>query len=213
MGFPRDLWFDGLVQEYPAAEKYRTHVDRLVDDYFAEANQRADLEIEVESLREVVDGLNTRLDAYEDSERALKRRRSAVIDILTAQYEKASSYTNLVISLGYAAMIAVFTANAGLLTMTERRLAGCLLLTSLLFFVVWELYKMMVGGWLSKDLAAVVSSENFDLKLARHQARSGAANRRFAALWVWNLAICVPTGLGAGLLLIWGLFARPFLLA
>ena len=208
MGYPRDLWFDELVREAPQAEKYRTNLDRMIDEYFSEANDRADLESKLEEKSKEVEALKERLQSHEDSEKITAKRRKAATELLTISYERASTYTNVIISLGYAAIITVFTSNISLLSAMERRVVGVLILFSLLCFISWELFKMIAAGRSANYLAAAVASQDFDEAIEGYNAAIAKQSMTFARFWKWQLFVTIPTGLGAACILIWALFVR-----
>src|SRR5688572_20847673 len=71
------------------------------------------------------------------------------IKIITASYDKAAAYTNLIVVAGYAAFFGLWTLTKPYLPRELALWAALLMLLSAATFVVFEVYKMNVT---SRDL-------------------------------------------------------------
>jgi hypothetical protein len=131
------------------------------------------------------------------------------IKIITASYDKATAYTNLIVVAGYAAFFGLWTLTKAYLTKPLAMWAALLMLSSAATFVFFEVYKMfftsrsLVSKYIGlsdrikgKPLGQVLT------ELQKIDSEAKAEALRFLPAWRVSLLVAVITGLGGvGLLL------------
>jgi membrane-anchored glycerophosphoryl diester phosphodiesterase (GDPDase) len=145
---------------------------------------------------------------HEMAERAQREaheaRKAETISILSALYDRAASYTNLILAAGYAGFFTVWTTMKDTLSQTESLIAALSVTFSLLVFVFWEVGVMLCAA---KDLGAIQQAldapqEKFE-KLIQ-QAKISQERRSVSVRRLWFvilLATIVPGLIGAGVLI------------
>ncbi len=143
-----------------------------------------------------------------------ERRIEILIRILSAVFDKALAYTNVILIAGYVAFFTVWGNVKSLLSPTEMRLTALSVTISLLVFVAWEVTKMILSSRNLKGLLEVVNStpQDFDSKLRRQQERERRFNIRFLRFWPVVLVFTILPALVGVIVLIWT-FVRGLLFA
>ena len=71
----------------------------------------------------------------------------AQVKLISTIYDKATSYTNIIIVAGYAGFFALWSNTKQFLTPFQARLAAVLMGISICIFVFFEIYKMTLTGY------------------------------------------------------------------
>jgi hypothetical protein len=135
---------------------------------------------------------------------AHEARKAETISILSALYDRAASYTNLILAAGYAGFFAVWSTMKDTLTTTESLIAALSVTFSLAVFVFWEVGVMV---WAAKDLGAVQQALNAPpgkFEKLIEQAKLSQEKRAVAVRRMWFvilLATIVPGLVGTGVLM------------
>src|SRR6266700_379417 len=77
----------------------------------------------------------------DDTRRQIELVVETQIRIIAGAYEKANAYTNLIVLAGYAGLFALWQFTKDLLSRTQVLTAALLILTSIIIFVLFEIYK------------------------------------------------------------------------
>ena len=133
--------------------------------------------------------------------------------IITISYDKAASYTTVIIFGGYAGCFAIWQMTKDLLTKQQAYWAALLLLISLLSFVLFEVTKMVLVTRMVMKKAKVLQLPEVQSDPARllkelrglDQAQH-AATRPFMIGWAASVAVAVTCALGGA-----GVLAYAFL--
>ncbi|MEJ1096011.1 MULTISPECIES: hypothetical protein [unclassified Pseudoxanthomonas] len=197
MGVPMDTWFDALVAEHPDAEKYRPNMDRIIEMYWEETNDRASWEEKAKKLKLI-------LDDVLDGDKRLIARRQREKEANAAHYEKASGYANLIVSAGYAALIVAWSTTFRDIDKSYAMIVGALALTSLLLFIGWEILKMIASALEISRRATILAKADSELldALEADLDRNSPLNSIIERGWIWQLFLALPTGLASGVILI-----------
>lgn len=213
-------WFDQHVKHHPEAEQLRPHVERLfesaadaerrcidLDEILIEvckerdmlAEQRTDIELgqEVIYLRQALDGQKARWRRY--------------MELQAAIFDKASTYTNLLISAGYVGLFATWHLSKDFIAPSQNRIVAVSLVASLFFFIGWEVAKMIHGGLVVRKQAQLLSEvEPHQFKQAeeRLQGQHDFWKNYFERHWVVVLVLTIAPGLFAAVLLVASLLER-----
>lgn len=141
------------------------------------------------------------------SEKALKdeqdKKIETLIKVLSALYDKAAAYTNLIMVAGYAGFFAVWANMKGFMTPTEMRLSALSMIFSLLIFVLWEVTKMILTSRNLHRLLEVLNAPptEFDARLKKQQRDERVFNIGFLRAWrIVLVCAIVPALFAAGTL-------------
>lgn len=147
--------------------------------------------------------------AQQERDRISREIVETQIKIVSALYDKAVAYTNVIILGGYASFFGLWSLTKPYLPPALARLAALLMLLSVLTFVLFEVFKMVVTTRSLHRQSLILSDpegiNDPSILLRRLQEFSQAERKtsiRFVKVWVANVAIAVSTGLtAAGILL------------
>ncbi|QDS15163.1 hypothetical protein [Xanthomonas arboricola] len=97
-----------------------------------------------------------------DSQRSLLRESMAA----------AASYTNIIMVVGYAALIAFWTQGKDWFTKPTLLASGIAIALSIFLFVVWEVFSMLYRSLINYSIAQAVNSPGlFEERIAKHRER------------------------------------------
>lgn len=141
-----------------------------------------------------------------------EKRIEVLIKILSAVYDKAIAYTNLVIIAGYAAFFAVWGTMKAQLSEREMLASAFCITLSLIFFVFWETLKMVITSRNSRGLLRVLQAppDQFDTRLAEQQKGEQKLSVSLLRIWIIILFLTVIPGLVAGGILLFSFGRQLF---
>lgn len=126
----------------------------------------------------------------------------AQIKVVTATFNSAVAYTNLIMLAGYAGFFGLWQLAAEYLSKNEKLWSALLILVSLLLFVAFEVVKMIVIARGVRKKAAILNSPstagNPERTLAALQSFEKSLDRAtkpFMLYWTITTALCVASGL------------------
>lgn len=146
--------------------------------------------------------------AEREQERQAAEISDAQLKVVTATFDKAAAYSNLMLLAGYAGFFGLWQLTKDYLSKPQALWSAVLVLFSLAAFVIFEVVKMIIIHKGVMAQAAVLRSEagrkspqvlidNLN-KLSAVQERS---SKRFMVFWAITVGFTVLTGfLGAGVL-------------
>lgn len=125
-------------------------------------------------------------------------------EILAHVYEKASSYTNLVMIGGYAAMFAIWQLMKAHLTNGQELLIASLVTSSIILFAGFEVFKMISHALFFRKLDKIISSAIPDHERAQGwQIAWKDYSAKESTIWLYFLVPTVLTGFTAAFALLW----------
>lgn len=138
--------------------------------------------------------------------------REEFLQFAGAQYDKASTYVNLVIVAGYAGFLTVWNGVRTELTPFELRLSGAAIAVSLAAFVFWEVFVMLYAAQSLRSFAKVIEAKPHEFAVRfkenqRYQALAAVTVRRF---WLAALVLTLLPGLVAAGVLMYALIGSLF---
>lgn len=151
---------------------------------------------------------------YDDSSVSdyLKKETERRIQIISAAYDRAAAYTNLVILAGYAGTFTLWSFTKDFLPENTAITIALMMGISLFSFCGWEVYKMIyTSGHLRKQaeiLLRGLSPEQLDKALNDAQAESNKKHVELYKHWIIILIIAIPTGFGGALLMFYNFIAN-----
>lgn len=125
-------------------------------------------------------------------------------------YDKGMTYSKVILGLGYAGMLTIFAGTKQYLRPRQLLWTAAMISVSLIAYVLFEVGQMLfvtVNAWTLKKTIEKSGAN----QAAAVQSYSRAVQKRTPKLlkyWAITLAICLPTGLAAGGVLIWTFFQR-----
>lgn len=142
------------------------------------------------------------------AERAQKQQQDervdVIIKIMSALFDKAAAYTNIIIVAGYIAFFTVWGNMKESLSETEMLLSAFSITISLVFFVFLEVGKMIINSQSFRGLMKVINAppDQFEKKLQEQQKAEQRLHIKVFRAWIVVLVLTVVPGLvGAGVLL------------
>jgi len=125
-------------------------------------------------------------------------------DFQSAMYDKASTYTKLIMGLGYGGFFAAWSGTRPHLSPKLLVSSALLMTMSLVLYIVFEICQTMIGSYLSIELANTVSKPAADVFEALRTYKTKASRLTTPLLTMWKIVfpVSVLTGLaGAGTLI------------
>lgn len=154
----------------------------------------------MKDLEKTVQGLVDKAQKNETDQRI-----DIMVKVASALYDKAVAYTNIIILAGYAAFFTVWSTMKAKMSHIEMLVVAFCITFSLVFFVFWEVTKMIVNSKSLKGLLNVLKAppQEFDQQLAELQKADQRLNIRLLRFWIVILVFTVVPGLIAAAVLLW----------
>lgn len=129
------------------------------------------------------------------------------VSVQAALFDKASTYNNVVLTLGYAGFFAIWSMVSAHLEKTENAFIGASLGLSLLLFICWTLLNSFLFTLNIRHYALIAGTEfdTYEDELEAHKKAEDKVNRavlRLQRFWPLVFALTVITGLAPGLVLL-----------
>jgi uncharacterized membrane protein len=147
--------------------------------------------------------------AEELAKKALERdkdeRVEVLIRVMSAMFDKAMAYTNLILVAGFAGFFAVWGSMKEHLSDVERSLSAFAITISLTIFIFWEVFAMVARSKNFKGLLRVLEAppEKFQAALAKQQQAERLQNIWTLRIWAVVLVFTVVPALVAAAILIY----------
>ena len=144
----------------------------------------------------------------DQAERALKddveKRKTEILRIYSALYDKAATYVNIIMAIGYAGFFAVWSNMKVYMSAFDMRLSALCMLTSVVIFVMWEVAKMYITSANLHQVQDILKFHaEFDAKLIALYQQEAMINVHFMRLWPIVLFLTIVTALVATSILIY----------
>lgn len=155
-----------------------------------------------------------RLQAEKAAAEEHEKRLEATIHVLSALYDKAAAYTNVVIIGGYAVAFTIWTTMKPGLTKREILWSGLLFLFSALTFIMWECSMMIYNSQNFRGYAKALEAKpsDFESEMKKVRTLEEKRNIRIRRFWFAVLIFTiVPGAAGASVLI--GSFIRQLISA
>lgn len=127
-------------------------------------------------------------------------------DLLHHSMSAAQSYTNVVMVVGYAALFTLWSQTKADFTVGTSLAAGVFLALSVLAFVGWEIFGMVIRSKSNIAVAkAVADPFQFELRMKMYRDNQSTFMRKFVPVWTAVMSFAVATALAAFAILLSGL--------
>lgn len=136
------------------------------------------------------------------------------IKLQASLFDKAKTYSNVVLAVGYAGYFGVWSYTKPFLSRRQSIWTAILLLASLTTYVLFEVLVMFVTSrsmrYKANELFKIdpATTDPWDLpgRFAAFETEGNRALLRFAPMWSTVYVVAVGTGLGGVLVMLSGLF-------
>ncbi len=119
-------------------------------------------------------------------------------EFLENAYNRAMAYTNLIMIGGYAGFFALWGLTKEYLSKGQVFWSALLILISIVFFMSFEIYKMIHNGIVFQSLQKVIKDpEQFHTQIEIHNKKTTELAVRLGRIWIPVLIVAIGTGLGA----------------
>lgn len=127
----------------------------------------------------------------------IERRREATINLVSASYDKAAAYSNLVLAVGYAGFFTVWSNMNEFMSPVQSLVAAASVSVSLTLFVVWEIGQMLSNTRSMHLLRGALDAENkdFEARIDAAQLNADKAHVRVMRFYYPVFVATVLTGL------------------
>lgn len=143
----------------------------------------------------------------EQSEKATE----ALTRVIAGAYESSIAYTNLIIVAGYAGYFAVWAQMNELMSRTEMLISALAISLSLVVFVSWEVWKMVVTSSSLHDFSAALKDpDQFESAITAAVQAEAARKVRVNRYWRIHLILTIIPALIGGTTLLYS-FVRQLL--
>lgn len=140
------------------------------------------------------------------------------IRIISAAYDKASAYANIIILAGYAAIFTTWSLTKDYLPENAAMTIAMMIGLSLFVFCGWEVFKMIHNGnelnATAKILVKGLPPKQFASEIKKLEIEHQKQAMRMCQWWYGILAVTVSLGFGGALILFYNfaanLLALPF---
>ncbi|MBI4780641.1 MAG: hypothetical protein HY785_04895 [Oscillatoriophycideae cyanobacterium NC_groundwater_1537_Pr4_S-0.65um_50_18] len=126
-----------------------------------------------------------------------------VLEIISRLQTSNASYTNLILAAGYAAFFAFWSTLKSDMPIKLYATSGLLMVLSLMFFIAWEIIKMIWTTLALRSIEGKLTSRPPEPDtMAKFQQEINAFDRRIGRLWIYFLFPTITCGITSGLCLV-----------
>lgn len=125
-------------------------------------------------------------------------------DFQSVMYDKASTYTKLIMGLGYGGFFVAWSGTKSYLSPRQLLCSALLVTTSLVLYIVFEICQTLILSHLSIEFASIVNKPGADVSeaLQRYRTKHLKLTTPLGRIWRIVFPVTALTGLaGAGVLL------------
>ena len=130
--------------------------------------------------------------------------------LVSSTYDKASTYSKLIIGLGYGGFFTAWSGTRQYLSPTALVGSALLVTVSLVLFVVFEIWQAMIVSHLSLDFEDSVkqAAGNIGTALQTHNAKASRLFKPLRSAWYFVFPASAVTGLLGAFILIYAFVLR-----
>lgn len=151
-------------------------------------------------------------DQQRQQEEATQRDIDIKIKIISAGYDRAIAYTNLITLAGYAGIFTTWSLSKDFLPEFTAILIGLLLGISLFIFCSWEVTKMVHASFeldsFNRLLQKKLTPHDFITESQRVELTAQKATLKLHLVWKFVLVTTIVFGFGAALILFYNFLAN-----
>lgn len=138
-----------------------------------------------------------KLRHQQEIEHDQKKRLDALISVSSPLFDKAATYTNVVVMAGYLGFFTVWSNMSDFLSDKEMLISALGITVSLIFFVFWEVFKMIISYRSHARMMKVINTttNNFEMEYEKLIKKEQVAAIKIKQVWYPVLGIVVLSGL------------------
>ncbi len=128
-----------------------------------------------------------------------------IIRIYSNMFDKAMNYTNIIIVAGFAGLLTIWGYVQNFLHNWDKIASILAIVISLIFFIIWEIIKMITNGISSQRITKVLKSPPSQLsqKLREAEINEQKQNILFYRVWIFlTLPLTILPGLVGSIILV-----------
>lgn len=126
-------------------------------------------------------------------------------EILRESVSSAMNYTNVILVVGYAALIALLSQGKDVFTPLTYFCATIFTAISVVAFILWEIFGMVVRSMININMAKAVKDEfTYIEKVRAHQEQVATLMRYFQPSWIATVGIAAGFGIAAFVIILSG---------
>ncbi len=132
--------------------------------------------------------------------------------IISAAYDRAATYTNLIIFAGYAGTFTLWSFTKEYLPEQAAITIALMLGISLFIFCGWEVYKMIYTSSSLRRQTSIMlqglSPDKFGQAIQRAKIQTSKEAVKLYRYWIFILILTIPLGFGGALLMFYNFAAN-----
>lgn len=138
--------------------------------------------------------------------------REELLKFYSSIYDKASSFTTIIFSIGYAGFFTIWNSAKEQLPPSVRLLSAILVLISLFIFLAWEIYVMQQRNSDNKAMVAMLENNPENIFKTLEEYKLVAAGRKMKLLKYGEYSswFTVYPGFAGGLIMLGALISQLF---
>jgi len=193
-------WFDELTVAIPDAERYRPQFQNLRDT-------ATDVLMSLDQKRADAEDRATRADSL-----MKERFRQFLVEQTTTAFDKQSTYTTAILSVGYVGLFTTWNLTAASIPQASSRFVVVTALASLLVFILFEVFKMVWGQLLALRTLRVIKAQGaaFDIENQQYLDRLNRSQPWFYGVWIISVIASLGFGLASASVLIYSHLEKLF---
>ncbi len=150
--------------------------------------------------------------AKQQLEKQMEKEIEMRTQIISAAYDRAATYTNLIIFAGYAGTFTLWSFTKDFLPEKAAILIALMMGVSLFIFCGWEVYKMIQTSLsLRKQTNIMLQGlppEKFGQAIQNEKIQTSKDAVKLYRYWFFVLALTIPLGFGGALLMFYNFVAN-----
>ena len=128
--------------------------------------------------------------------------------VITTGYEKAHSYSRVLVGLGYAALLTVWSGTRQVMSQRRMLASALLALVSILAYIFFEIFQMVFNAWTAWRFSRNAAAKGLQFALFEHEKTALQWQPRIYMAWLVALLIALPTGLSSAGVLLYSFVCR-----
>lgn len=183
-----------------------------IRDEVRKARSNGDKAASLDGIDKLLDELNSVYERLESEDAKTKKDDNSKLqafiqkqkEVITNSYEHAKQYSNIIILGGYAGLFTIWNFTKDTLSNWQVWSVGLLILTSLLIYIVFELY----GSWLrttqvNNQMKELIKAEQLNKFPEEYGKGEMSRANKFMSIWPYFFFSAVAFALGAALILVY----------
>ncbi len=127
---------------------------------------------------------------------------------ISASYDKALAYSKVILGLGYAALLAIWSGTKQVMSEPLLIASALLIVMSILAYITFEIGSMVLNSWMHWKWYKAISHSGVRAAIQQNEDRQRRSYPLVMKVWLVTAIFAVLTGLGAAGILIYAFCRR-----